>query len=74
MASFWNAPLDLTTTYTLYVDLDHIRCPPGEETHSDPLIEWFEDDPMNVRVFLEYDAQMPLWSRVIYTTRTIEGI
>ena len=40
----------------------------------DPLIAWIEEDPMNVRVFLEYDAQMPWWCKAIYRVRLVLGM
>lgn len=35
----------------------------------DPLIAWIEEDPMNARMFLEYDAQIPWWTSLIYRIR-----
>jgi hypothetical protein len=40
----------------------------------DPLITWLEEDPMNVRIFLEYDAQMPWWVSLIYRIRLVLGM
>ena len=39
----------------------------------DPLIAWIEEDPMNARMFLEYDAQIPWWTSLIYRIRLFLG-
>lgn len=40
----------------------------------DPLIQWLEEDPMNVRIFLELDAQMPCLPSLIYRIRVVLGM
>jgi hypothetical protein len=35
----------------------------------DPLIELIENDAMFRRSFLEYDAQVPFWSNLVYHLR-----
>ncbi len=40
----------------------------------DPLIAWIEEDPMNGRIFLEYDQAMPWWVSLIYRVRVLVGI
>lgn len=40
----------------------------------DPLIQWLEEDPMNVRIFLELDAQKPWWVSLIYRVRGLVGM
>lgn len=40
----------------------------------DPLIAWLEEDPMNVRSFLEYDSKTSLWSRIIFRVRVLLGV
>lgn len=35
----------------------------------DPLIAWIEEDPMNARMFLEWDAQVPWLTSLIYRIR-----
>jgi hypothetical protein len=35
----------------------------------DPLIAWIEEDPMNARMFLDYDAQTSLWAKIVYRVR-----
>lgn len=39
-----------------------------------PLIAWLEADPMNPRIFLEYDRLMPWWSRVVFRVRLFMGV
>jgi hypothetical protein len=40
----------------------------------DLLITWLEESPMNARIFLEYDAQMPWWCKAIYRVRLLLGM
>jgi hypothetical protein len=39
----------------------------------DPLIAWIEEDPMNARMFLEWDAEIPWWVNLIYRDRLCLG-
>lgn len=39
----------------------------------DPLIQWLEEDPMNVRIFLDDDARMPWWVSLIRGARLLLG-
>jgi hypothetical protein len=43
-------------------------------SHSDPLITWIEEDPMNARMFLEWDAEIPRWVNLIYRIRLFFGV
>ena len=40
----------------------------------DPLMAWLEEDQMNPRIFLEYDAQTSWWSSLIYRVRLFLGV
>jgi hypothetical protein len=40
----------------------------------DPLIAWLEEDPMNARIFLEYDAQTSWWSKIVFRARVLLGV
>jgi len=40
----------------------------------DPLIAWLEEDPMNVRIFLEYDRLIPWWSKIVFRVKLFLGM
>jgi hypothetical protein len=40
----------------------------------DPLVAWLEEDPMNVKMFLEYGQAMPWWSKAVYKIRVMVGV
>jgi hypothetical protein len=40
----------------------------------DPLIAWLEEDPMNPRIFLEYDRLIPRWSKIVFRVRLFLGV
>jgi len=40
----------------------------------DPLIAWIEESPMNARMFLEWDANTSLLSKIVYRVRVILGV
>ena len=40
----------------------------------DPLVAWIEEDPMNARLFLEYDSQTSLCSNLIFRVRLLLGV
>lgn len=35
----------------------------------DPLVAWLEESPMNARMFMEWDAQIPWWTSLICRVR-----
>jgi len=40
----------------------------------DPLIAWLEENPMNARMFLEWDARTSLLSNIVYRVRLFLGL
>jgi hypothetical protein len=40
----------------------------------DPLIAWIDEDPINARIFLEYDRAMLWFSKAIYRLRLLLGV
>lgn len=40
----------------------------------DPLVAWIEEDPMNARMFLEWDAKTSWWSKIVFRVRVAVGL
>jgi len=41
---------------------------------NDPLTAWLEEDLMNARMFLEYDAEIPWWSAIVFRGGLFLGV